>query len=81
MLLPDKHIRLSESILGLGAFILERLDHPATVEWIHEEVLQCAGSRELPAHHDFDNALLALAFLFAVGALELTLDGRVVRCG
>lgn len=32
MLLPDKHVKFSESLIGLGSHILELLDRPKTID-------------------------------------------------
>lgn len=65
MILPNKHIDIKRSLLGLGARIIERLQRPRTVTSLWEEV------RELPGIGTFENFSLALDFLFIVGAVEL----------
>ncbi len=80
MLLPDKHISLAESVLGLGAFLLGELDHPQTVDRLHSQVAAAMADRSMPAYHDFDAVLLALMFLYSIGAVELTEGGGVRRC-
>lgn len=80
MLLPDKHITLAESILGLGAVLLEKLDRPLSVDRLNEAAQAAIASGELPAHHDLDNVLLGITFLYAIGAVEVTGSGGVKRC-
>lgn len=80
MLLPDKHITLAESVLGLGAFLLGALDRPTTVDRLYGLVREARENRLLPAYHDFDAVMLALVFLFTIGAVELTDTGGVTRC-
>lgn len=60
MLLPDKHITLAESMLGLGAFVLALLDRPRTVDHLYQRVKEARDDRSLPAYHDLDSVLLAL---------------------
>lgn len=80
MLLPDKHITLAESILGLGAFLLQVLDRPKTTDQLYLRVREMRENRTLPAFHDLDSILLALSFLYVIGAIELTDTGAVRRC-
>lgn len=80
MLLPEKHITLAESTLGLGGFILITLKEPATMDRLYARVLQARTTRELPAYHDFDSLVLSILFLFAVGAVTTDGSDTVRRC-
>lgn len=80
MLLPDKHITLAESILGLGAFLLGLLDRPRSVDHLYQRVKEAREDHSLPAYHDLDSVLLALGFLYAIGVVEATDTGGVRRC-
>ena len=80
MLLPDKHITLAESVLGLGAFVLSELERPRTAEQLYQSVKDARKDQTLSAFHDLDSVTLALAFLYAIGAIELTNSGAVRRC-
>jgi hypothetical protein len=81
MLLPDKHIRFSESLLGLGAMLLDCLDRPRTLDdlWttFRHKRSSFAGSRQ----HTFDHVVLALDALYAIGAIrEDSQSGAMSRC-
>ena len=80
MLLPNKHISLAESLVGLGAYLLSQLDRPVSVDGLHERVIGAERIGAFPAYHDFDTVLLAVLFLYAIGAVELTPEGDVRRC-
>ena len=80
MLLPDKHISLGESLLGLGAFIIEELRQPRSIDWLHERVEDARQTNRLPGFHDFDSLLLAILFLYTLDAIEMTKDGAIRRC-
>ena len=80
MLLPDKHITLAESILGLGAFVLRQLERPKTVDQLFLRVSEAREDDSLPAFHDLDSLLLAIDFLYAVGAINATATGAVQSC-
>ena len=80
MLLPDKHIRLAESVLGLGAFILEQLDHPKSLDSIHDLPLAATGTKALPAPHDIESVTLSVVILYSNGAIQHTSSGKIARC-
>jgi len=80
MLLPDKHITMAESILGLGAILLGHLDRPQSLDRLHELARADMESGTLPAYHDTDAVMLGVLFLYALGAVELTPSGGVRRC-
>ena len=80
MLLPDKHIRFAESLLGLGAFVLEELERPKSLDALWAALRNHMEKQRMPATHTFDNLVLAVDVLFAIGAVTLNPDGRLNRC-
>lgn len=80
MLLPDKHITLAESLLGLGSWILSRLDSPQSLENLWGDWKKVRGTPDFPAYHSLENLVLALDFLFAVGAINLAEGGEIIKC-
>ena len=81
MLLPDKHITLAESILGLGAFVLsELLDRPQSVDRLYKKMAEASEGSNLPAYHDFDALILAVLFLYSIGAVSLADNGGLQLC-
>lgn len=81
MLLPDKHIRLSESILGLAGLILSSLKGRMTFDGLWKKVRQHFESPNWPATHGVENFVLALCFLFSISVVEVSSDGELFRCG
>jgi hypothetical protein len=65
MILPTKHIPVEQSLLGIGADMIRRLDRPRTVTSLWEEM------RDLPTLGSFDRFSLALVLLYALGAVEI----------
>jgi hypothetical protein len=65
VILPTKHIPLEQSLIGIGATLLMGLERPRTVTSLWEEV------RKDPSIGSFDRFSLALAFLYALGAIDL----------
>jgi hypothetical protein len=71
MILPTKHINPLDSLLGVGALILERLKTTKTVTQLWDEM------RELPQVLTFERLVLGLDLLYMMGLVEL--DGGVIR--
>jgi hypothetical protein len=76
-LLPEKHVRTSESLLGLGAIVLSILEgKPKNLEslWDHMKELD-AIKRRVHGSVTLDNVVLAVDLLYAVGAVTLNREG------
>jgi hypothetical protein len=76
MLSPQKHIKLSESLLGLGANILDLLSRQLTPEQIFSKL----DKSDLLTSHDFEHIILTLDFLYACGAIEINEQGKIIKC-
>lgn len=72
MILPTKHIKLSNSLLGVGATLLKYLDRNRTVTSLWNE------TRTLPEIKTFDRFTLGLDLLFLVGVIDFQ-DGLLRR--
>lgn len=78
MILPSKHIKVSESLLGLGGYIMRALSNePKTVEDLWTTVEKLNQDRKFGAYHGFDNLVLALDFLFIIQAINITPEGFI----
>lgn len=64
-LMPDKHVSLGSSILGVGATILRKLDKPSTITGLWD---RCRASDEIATFQRFASGL---SFLFAIGAVTI----------
>lgn len=71
MILPTKHINPLDSLLGIGALILERLRTTKTVTQLWDEM------RDVPQIVTFERLVLGLDLLYAIGLVEL--DGGLIR--
>lgn len=78
MVLPSKHIKFSESLLGLAGYILELIDSPLSIDELWHKYSNRNKSK-LPAYHDFDNLILALDLLFILGLINITQEGKLVH--
>lgn len=79
MILPSKHISLSESLLGLGGVLLQIIKNkPCSLEFIWQEYSKINNNREVfPAYHSFDNVVLAIDLLFLIGAININSEGEI----
>ncbi len=79
MLLPAKHIRMAESIFGLGSYVLSALSGPKTIDNIWCEFVEVNNSKNYPAYHTFDNLILAVDFLFSMNLISQNDKGELQR--
>ena len=77
MLLPAKHITFAESLLGLGSFVLAKLSEPMTIDQVWRAFER--ESKNYPAYQTFDNLILSIDALFAVGAVTVNAYGELER--
>ena len=74
MILPTKHLKLSNTLIGVGSVLLRHLDADKTVTSLW------AGTHSLPEIKSFERFTLALDFLFIIGAVDFK-DGLLRRVG
>lgn len=73
MILPNKHLKLSNSILNIGAVLLEDLNYKQTVTllWdkarIQQEILT------------FERFTLGLDLLFTLGLINFSVEGLIEK--
>ena len=63
-LLPNKHIPTSRSLVGLGGLLLGQIQAPLTVSTLWDQV------KTKPEVGSFRNFVLALDFLYIIGAID-----------
>lgn len=68
MILPTKHVPLTKTLIGMGADILSRLDHPITISKLWYTV------SEIPEIGTFGRFTMILDFLFLLGLVEYSQD-------
>ena len=76
-LLPGKHVRTSESLLGLGALALSSLaTEPKNLDALWADLKELAPvKRRVHGSITLDGVVLAVDFLFVVGAVRLNHEG------
>lgn len=78
MILPAKHLKQDRALLGIGHEILVQLDDERTVSEAWERLQIARGPRANPI--SFDWFVLALSFLYAIGAVTVE-HGVLRKCG
>lgn len=78
MIMPKKHISLSESYIGFGAFILKVLSKPMTIDecWtkIHNKYID---KGLISKKHSFDSMILTIDLLFALNIVNINDKGEI----
>jgi hypothetical protein len=69
MLMPTKHIKTENALIGVGAKVLALLDRDKTVSRLFSDRQEDRRENELSTIH-FDWFLLAMDFLFSIGAIR-----------
>ena len=77
MIIPKKHISLSESIIGLSAIIYSSIGNKDNIDDIFARVKK---DRRVPKSFDIDSIVMGLDFLFSIGLVVLTEDGGIAKC-
>jgi len=72
MILPTKHIQLSNSILNVGAIIIKNLNENSTVSLLWEK------TKKQPGIKTFDRFILGLTFLYSMGLIEIK-EGLITK--
>ena len=81
MLMPDKHISFSESLLGFGSYILNELhESPKSVDMLWSIYREDFEAGRYSARISFDGFLLTIVFLYTVGAVEEVEEGVLGQC-
>ncbi len=78
MILPKKQLSLSESLFGFGAFLLQRLDTPASVDDLWEYYKDSYTDKKYLIKFTFDQFIMALDYLYIIGAIKQ--DERGMLC-
>lgn len=80
MLLPDKHVKICESILGLAALALANLDQPLPFDELMATLAPQFETPAWPAYHNAETVALALCFLYSIGLIDVSAEGDVYQC-
>ena len=70
MILPKKQLSLSESFFGFGAFLLPRMSEPVTTDELWEYYKDAYTNKKYPVKFSFDQFIMALDYLYMIGAIK-----------
>jgi len=79
MIMPSKHINFSQSLLGLGSYLLSKLDKPMSIDDIWKCYQTDLSKEYYSAKHSFDNLILTFIFLYGINAIEHK-NGFIYKC-
>lgn len=80
MIIPTKHIRLSESLIGLGSFIISKLDKPKNIDELWFDFQDAARNKIYPFTHTFMNIFRAVELLYIMGIITSNDNGELRLC-
>ncbi len=79
MILPSKHIRFSESIIGFSGYILSQLVSSAySVDEIWDICQNKKYGQVCFINQSYDNLVKALDLLYLMGLIELNEEGKII---
>lgn len=78
-ILPQKHVRICESLLGIGALIISSLNEsPKTLDALWADLCESDVLRErVNGSVDLDTVILGVDFLYLIGAVNLDKQGVI----
>ncbi|MCM3323294.1 ABC-three component system middle component 6 [Cytobacillus kochii] len=82
MILPQKHIKLSESIFAMGAIILSILDNQRSIgiDELWEKLKSKNHNDKIIDNYSFDKFIISLDYLFTIGTIETNENGGLIKC-
>ena len=80
MLLPDKHIRISESVLGIAGLVLQSLKTSKSFDQLVAKISKDQSEQSWPGGYSVESIALALCFLHSIEAVDVTNNGDLVKC-
>lgn len=75
MILPKKQLSINESFFGFGGFLLQKLSVPMTTDELWECYKDSYSNKKYPIKFSFDQFVMALDYLFIIGAIKKDEEG------
>lgn len=79
MIMPSKHINVSQSLLGLGSYILSKMDKPYTIDELWNKYQTDLEYEIYSVKHGFDNFVLTFIFLYSINAINYN-NEFIIKC-
>jgi hypothetical protein len=67
-------------VLGLAGLVLSRVGGPTSFDDLLRRVQDESDTPDWPAAHGVEDFVLALCFLYSVGAVDVSPSGELFRC-
>ena len=80
MIMPTKHINFANSLLGLGSYILIKLEQPLSIDDLWNEYCLDLEENRYFARHGFENIVRTILFLHTIGLVSEK-EGLLEKCG
>lgn len=77
MILPKKQLSLNESFFGFGAFLLQYLSTPISIDELWECYKDSYVNKKYPIKFTFDQFIMALDYLYIIGAIRENERGKL----
>lgn len=78
MILPQKHISIYESLIGLSNWVyLQLREQELTIDELWNKYKRIDQSKKFPAKHNFDNLVLSIDILFSLKKIQLIHEGKL----
>ena len=75
MILPKKQVSINESLFGFGAFLLEDLENPISIDDLWEYYKDAYANKKYSVKFSFDQFIMALDYLYIIGAIKKSEGG------
>lgn len=77
MVLPKKHISFEESLFGFGAYLLSYISITISIDELWKKYLNDYNNCEYHIKFNFDQFIVTIDYLFAIGAIEMNETGEL----
>lgn len=77
MILPKKQLSVSESFFGFGAFLLEKLKSPTSIDDLWQYYKASYANKKYIVKFSFDQYIVTLDYLYMIGAIKESEKGVV----
>lgn len=77
MILPKKQLSVSESFFGFGAFLLEKLKSPTSIDDLWQHYKDSYANKKYIVKFSFDQYIVTLDYLYMIGAIKESEKGVV----
>lgn len=83
MVFPTKHIKISESLFGLGSFVLSIIKNESkaiTIDNIWNEYAKLSTKSDFKLNPNIDQLILVIDYLYLIGAIDSNINGEIYIC-